>query len=218
MERRPPPQIAVQSARNIARIVVVAALGFLLGALVGLFAIPGAQQQLARRLSPATEGSARVGGPFSLVDHSGRRVSERDFRGRHMLIAFGPTRSPDVTPAVLQAMAAALGRLGQRGDRITPVLITLDPEHDRPAVLAAYVGRFHPRLVGLTGSRAEVAAVARAYHVDFGRESDPRTPQQYQIEHAALLYLMGPDGRFVTHFGPGTGVDAMAERLAKELP
>lgn len=198
-------------------LVLVAVLAFLLGALLGLVAIPGALEQLARRLTPAAEAPARVGGPFSLVDHTGRRVTDRDFRGRHMLIALGYTRSPDVTPASLQTIAAALDRLGVRGERVTPILITLDPARDDPATLAGYVGRFHPRLVGLTGSEAEIVDVARAYHSLFHRESEPVRSQDYGIRHPALIYLMGPDGRFVTHFGPGTGVDTLVERLAKEL-
>lgn len=199
------------------RLAIVAVLAFMLGGLIGLVTIPDAQHRLLSRPAPAAEAPARVGGPFSLVDHTGRRVTEQDFRGRHILVVFGHTRSPDVTPASLQVIAAGLHRLGPRGERVTPILITLDPGRDDPATLAAYVARFHPRLVGLTGSEAQIFDVARAYHAGVHRSFEAGTPQNNEIRHPALTYLMGPDGRFITHFGPGTDTDTMVERLAKEL-
>jgi protein SCO1/2 len=162
-------------------------------------------------------GRASVGGPFTLTDHTGRRVSDADFRGRHMLIYFGFTHCPDVCPGSLQVMSEALARLGRKADRVTPILITLDPERDSPQQLAPYVASFGPRLVGLTGSAQEIAAIARAYRNYYARSKDERATASYTIDHASLFFLMDANGAFVTIFRHGTSAQAMAEQLDKLL-
>ncbi|MCS6922259.1 MAG: SCO family protein, partial [Elioraea sp.] len=103
-----------------------------------------------------------LGGPFSLTDETGARVTEATFRGRFMLIYFGFTYCPDVCPTELAKMAAALDLLGPEAEEVVPILISVDPERDTPAALAQYTDLFHPRLIGLTGTEAEIAAAARA--------------------------------------------------------
>jgi protein SCO1/2 len=93
-----------------------------------------------------------LGGPFSLVDHTGRAVTEADFAGRFMLVYFGFTYCPDVCPTELGIIAAAIDLLEGQGERVVPALITIDPERDTPAALADYVNRVHPRMIGLTGT------------------------------------------------------------------
>ena len=194
---------------------ILALGGLLIGGLTAVLTKPGLQQKL---LEPqASVGKALVGGPFSLVDHTGKRVTEQDFHGRYTLVLFGFTYCPDVCPSGLQVMAAALDKLGAKGDRITPVFISVDPERDTPAQLAQYVASFHRRLVGLTGTQAEVDAVAKAYRVYFKKVRDEKSSANYTIDHTALIYLMDPNGSYVAHFTPTTGLDAMAERLAKIL-
>ena len=200
-----------------ARLAVVALLAFVLGGLVGLLVVPGAQQRLVAGLPGSREAPARVGGPFKLVDHTGRPVTEQDFRGRLLLIVFGATRSPDATPAALQLVAEALARLGPRAERIVPVLITIDPAHDTPAELARYVARFDPRLVGLTGPAAAITAAARAWHVAAHNSDGGDKPGEARVETAARIYLMGADGAYITHFDPAVGLDEMGRRLAAEL-
>jgi protein SCO1/2 len=159
-----------------------------------------------------------VGGPFSLIDHTGKRVTDQDFRGRTMLVFFGFTYCPDVCPSGLQVISAALDKLGPKAEQITPVLITIDPERDTPEQLAMYVKSFHPRLVGLTGTPAEVEAVAKAYRVYYKRVADAKSTAGYTMDHSAIIYVMGPDGAFRTHFTYAISVDAMADRLGKLLP
>src|SRR5262245_63103382 len=110
-----------------------------------------------------TTGKALVGGPIKLTDQHGRTVSDADFRGKYMLVVFGYTFCPDVCPAELQVITAALDALGPLADRIQPVFITIDPERDTVAQLALYAGNFHPRLVILTGSRAPIAEPGQDY-------------------------------------------------------
>src|SRR5690349_7329011 len=123
---------------------------------------PDARERLLPAAGVRSVGQAMVGGPFTLVDHTGKQVTDRDFRGRIMLVFFGFTFCPDVCPSGLQVIAAALDKLGPQAQKITPILITIDPERDTPAQLAAYVKSFHPRLVGLTGTPEEIAAVVKA--------------------------------------------------------
>ncbi len=115
-------------------------------------------------------GAADIGGPFRLIDHTGKRVTEADFKGRYMLLFFGYTHCPDVCPAELQTMGRAMDRLAAKGDKIVPVFISVDPERDSPAILKAYVAAFHPSMVGLTGSAAEIKAAAKAYKGAFRKQ------------------------------------------------
>lgn len=199
-----------------ARLPLLVALGLLLGVLTGLLLVPGAMDRLLPK-GMVSVGQATIGGPFSLVDHSGKRVTEADYRGRFMLVFFGFTFCPDVCPTALQVSAAALDKLGAKADRIVPLFVSVDPDRDTPEQLKSYVSSFHPRLVGLTGTQAEIDAVARAYRVYFKRVKDERSAAGYTMDHTSIVYLMGPDGRFVSHFTHTTSVEAMAAGLAKRL-
>ena len=170
--------------------------------------------------SPASGGTPSIGGPFTLTSHTGDTVSDADFRGKYMLVYFGYTYCPDVCPTSLSRNSEAMAMLGASADRITPVLITVDPERDTVELLDSYVGYFHPRLVGLTGTDAQVADVAKAYRVYYTKVADDESAIEdgvYLVDHTSITYLMGPDGQFVQHFSHTTGVDAMAERLREIL-
>lgn len=154
-----------------------------------------------------------IGGPFSLVAGDGRTVTDRDLRGRFLLIYFGYTNCPDVCPTTLAEVSAALDRLGPLADRVQPVLITVDPERDTPAVLAPYAAAFSPRLIGLTGSPAAIADVEREYRVYAAIRRTGGRPGAYSVDHSSVLYLMAPDGGLVAQLP----ADAKAPVLAAEL-
>jgi protein SCO1/2 len=140
---------------------------------------------------------ARIGGAFSLTDQDGRAVSDRDFAGRYRIVYFGYTFCPDVCPTDVQNIAAAL-KLLERDDpalakRIVPIFITIDPVRDTPAALKRFVSAFHPRLVGLTGSQAQIAKVAKEYGIYFARGAG--TADGYLMDHSRQIYLFDPDGR-----------------------
>ena len=163
------------------------------------------------------KGVASIGGPFSLVDHKGQPKTDKDFRGRYMLIYFGYTYCPDVCPTALQAMTQAMDRLDpETQKKIIPVFITIDPERDTAKQLNAYVDNFHPSMVGLTGAPEELATTARAYRVFFGRAKGAEEEStDYLMDHSSIVFLMDPDGEYVTHFTHATAPEKMAERLAK---
>jgi protein SCO1/2 len=193
----------------IRRYHVIAALALAIAALLVAFTA----YRFATTLPRSGVGEALVGGPFTLTDHNGKRVSDADFRGRYLLVAFGYTYCPDLCPAELQVMSAALDRLGPAGDTITPIFVTIDPARDTVEVLKQYMGNFHPRFVGLTGSEEEIAAVAKAYRVYYAKSKDASAGDDYLMDHSTIIYLMGPDGKFVKHFTYGSDADALAEAL-----
>mgnify|MGYP001311036268 CR=1 FL=1 len=162
-------------------------------------------------------GIALVGGPFSLVDHDGQRVTDKTFLGRNLLVIFGFTYCPDVCPTELQVVTAALESLGSRADNIQPLFITIDPGRDTPEILKQYVANFHPRFVGLTGNPEEIAAVAKAYRVYFAKVDSKSGPNDYLMDHSSIMYLMDKEGKFLKHFSYTTDAAALADGIAGAL-
>jgi cytochrome oxidase Cu insertion factor (SCO1/SenC/PrrC family) len=193
-------------------IMIFAAIVLLIVA--GLAAFSLVNRQVA---GPMGTGTALVGGPFTLTDQNGRKVSEKDFLGKHMLVFFGFTYCPDICPTELQVMTAALEAMGADGEKIQPVFITVDPERDTPSVMKAYVENFSPRLVGLTGTPEEIAAVAKAYRVYYAKAPNQASPEAYLMDHSSIMYLMGPDGGFVKHFPYTTDVTNLTKELRDSL-
>lgn len=154
-----------------------------------------------------------VGGPFTLVDHTGQTVTQADFAGQYLLVYFGFTYCPDVCPTELANMAAAMGQLDEAvAEQVQPVFITIDPERDTPQAMADYVDLFHPRMIGLTGSEEQIAEVAGEYRVYY-RRVDSSEFTDYQMDHSSFVYLMGPDGENLAVFPPQTPADRMADAI-----
>ncbi len=160
---------------------------------------------------PVAAGT-KVGGSFTLTDHTGRVVTDRDFAGRFLLVYFGYTYCPDVCPTGLFDMATALDLLGEDADAVQPVFITIDPERDTPDVLAEYVALYHPRLIGLHGTPEETERLARAYHVFYTPYVD-HDLGGYQLDHTANIYFMGPDGSYLTFFPYAHPPKLMADEM-----
>lgn len=160
-------------------------------------------------------GQADVGGPFQLTDQSGKRVSDKDFRGRYMLIYFGYSFCPDVCPTTLAVMAQALEKVGDRSQRIVPILITIDPERDTPKVLEDYVKAFGPSFTGLTGTPDEIKAVEKKYRVYAVKR--PLEGGNYGMDHSSVIYLMGPDGKMVSFYDEAISPDDLAKDLRAKI-
>ena len=158
-----------------------------------------------------------IGGAFELIDQSGKARTDRDFRGRLLLVYFGFTFCPDICPTDLQAIGLAMDRLGAAADKVQPLFVTLDPERDTPEHLAQYVPMFHPRLIGLTGSPAAVHAAAEAYRVYFRRVEFEKSEADYTIDHSAFIYLMDGDGKYLGFFPPGTSAEQMVGMIKSHL-
>jgi protein SCO1/2 len=156
-----------------------------------------------------------IGGPFELVDQQGRRRTDRDFRGRIVLVYFGFSRCTDVCPTDLQQIALALDKLGPEAAQVQPLFITLDPARDTPARLKSYLAAFDPRVVGLTGSEGAVHQVADAFRMYYRKV--PTGPGEYTIDHAAFTFLLDRQGHYVGFFPPGTSAPRMLEILRPQL-
>jgi protein SCO1/2 len=160
------------------------------------------------------DNAGAVGGPFTLTDQTGATVTDRTYRGKWLLIYFGFTYCPDACPTALNNIAQALDALGPEAARIQPLLISVDPERDTPAVLRDYVAAFDSRIIGLTGTPEQVAAVARAYRVFYQRVGDG---PDYTVDHITAIYVVDPDGRFDSLLAHDLTGPEMAKRLEKLL-
>ena len=191
---------------------------FAILALLAALVIAGAAYYFSAHIQTATStGTALVGGPFKLTDQDGRKVTEKDFLGKYMLVFFGYTYCPDLCPTELQVMSAALDSLGAKADAIQPVFISFDPERDTPEVLKQYVSNFHPRLMGLTGTPEEIAVAAKAYRVYYSKVPGSSAPDTYLMDHSTITYLMDPEGKFLKHFSYSTDSAALAKALEEVL-
>lgn len=163
------------------------------------------------------QGTALVGGPFTLTDHTGARVTEKDFLGKYAVIFFGFTNCPDICPSGLQVLTAALNDIGDQAKLVRPIFVTLDPQRDTPEKLAQYLKSFHPNFIGLTGSEQEVAAAAKAYRVYYQKVTDDSNPANYSFDHASLFYIMGKDGAFIAPIAHTNDVAEVSAALKKAL-
>ena len=149
-------------------------------------------------LSSAPLAGAAIGGDFSLTDQDGRKRSNAEFDGQYRIIYFGYTNCPDICTPDVQNLMAGLKAFEKTSPalekKIQPIFITVDPERDTPAVLKQFTAAFHPRLIGLTGTSAEIAATAKKFAVYYDR-IEGSTPDAYLMSHSQTPFLMGPDGK-----------------------
>ena len=173
------------------------------------------QPSAAQMMDDLMYGRGQIGGPFTLVDQTGKSRNDGEFRGKLMIVYFGYTFCPDVCPGDLQAITLALDQLGSLAAKVQPVFITIDPERD-DKVLAEYVSAFHPSLIGLTGTPDQIREVANSYKAFYTKVRDDRTGD-YAIDHAGVIYLMGKDGKYLGFMPPQTAPDRLAEVLRTYL-
>jgi protein SCO1/2 len=162
-----------------------------------------------------TTRPSSVGGPFRLLDHNGRVVTDANFKGHPFLVFFGFTHCPDICPTALFEMSEVLKRLGPDAEQTAALFISVDPERDTPEKLKDYVSSFHPRILGLTGTPAEIEAVAKAYRAY--AKKVPLEGGDYTIDHSAIVYLMDKEGRFVAPFNLKRSADQAAADLKRRL-
>jgi protein SCO1/2 len=139
-----------------------------------------------------------IGGPFQLTDQSGQTVTEKNLLGKPSLIFFGFTHCPDVCPTSLFEMSEVLRAMGKDADRVNAYFVSVDPERDTAAAMKDYLSSFDPHLKGLTGDPAAVAKIISEYRVY--AKKVPLKDGDYTMDHTALVYLMGRDGKFVAPF------------------
>lgn len=166
---------------------------------------------LVERSEPGIE----IGGPFTLATHSGSTLSDRDLAGQPFAVFFGFTHCPEICPTTLWEMSEALKELGPDAERLRVLFVSVDPTRDTPEFLASYLQSFDPRVVGLTGSEEEVAAVGKAYRAYW--EKVPTEDGDYTVNHTASVYLMDGRGRFAGTIAYGEQHQVRMEKLRKLL-
>ncbi|RTM14178.1 MAG: SCO family protein [Bradyrhizobiaceae bacterium] len=162
-------------------------------------------------------GTPAIGGPFTLVATDGQTVTDRTYRGKWLLIYFGYTSCPDACPTALNSMSVALEQLGSRADELQPLFVTIDPQRDSRDVVANYLTSFDSRIVGLTGSGDQIASMIKTYRLYVSREKPDSDGKDYSVSHSSFLYLMDPQGAFVSAIHSEATGDEIATRLRKEM-
>lgn len=142
--------------------------------------------------------TASIGGPFQLTDQAGQTVTDKNLQGKPTLIFFGFTHCPDICPTSLFEISEVLRAMGTDADRVNAYFVSVDPERDTAPVMKDYLSSFDPHLKGLTGSPDAVAKVIADYRVY--AKKVPLKDGDYTMDHTALIYLMGRDGKFVSPF------------------
>ena len=187
-------------------------LGLLAAGLVILAGLGGMLFWQAGAARPQAE--AQLGGPFHMVDQDGRPVDQSILNGRWSAVFFGYTYCPDVCPATLQALGQASKRLGDKARTLQIVFVSIDPARDTPKMMKDYIEAqaIPVRTIGLTGSPAQVAAIAKAYRVYYAKVG---TGRDYSMDHTALVYLMDPTGHFAAPLSHDMAPDRIAQEIAK---
>jgi protein SCO1/2 len=170
---------------------------------------------------PGNLTGSSLGGAFALIDQDGKPVTDADFKGRYRLMYFGYTFCPDVCPTDVAVLSRGLQAFekarADRAAKVQPIFITVDPGRDDPAALKAFVGAFHPRLIGLTGPPAAVAATLKKYGI-YTKSYATSDPDNYLVDHFAVFYLFGPDGApiaFLPHGSTAAEMTAMLETYVR---
>lgn len=149
-----------------------------------LLLLPGPQQSASK---------VPIGGPFRLTSHEGKTFTDEDLKGKPFAVFFGFTHCPEVCPTTLYDLTQDLEALGKDADKMRVAFITVDPAQDTPELMKTYLGSFDPRIVGLTGTEEEIAAVAKAYKIYYRKVP---TESGYTMDHTATILLMDSRGEF----------------------
>lgn len=155
---------------------------------------------------------------WMMEDTYGNVVTNEDMLGKFTLIYFGYTGCPDVCPTTLSVISEMLDKLGTQAERVVPLFITVDPDHDTALLLREYTGFMHPSIVGLRGPRAYTDHMVKTFNARYEvHVPDPEYPDRYSIDHTASVALVGPDGLLIKRYPHGTTADEMAADLSAIL-
>jgi cytochrome oxidase Cu insertion factor (SCO1/SenC/PrrC family) len=161
-------------------------------------------------------GSELIKSQFSLVNHLGEPVSAKDYHGKYVLVFFGFTHCPKVCPLGLHTMTSAFNKLVDLTEQLVPIFISVDPERDNIERMASYVKIYSPRLIGLTGSPAQIEEATRSFRAYYGRVKGA-TAQGYSFDHSSIIYLINKNGAYLAHFSSSQGADIIAEQIREKI-
>ena len=192
----------------------LAALGF--AGIAAAMALSACQQKPAER--PPLEGAA-IGGDFTLTDQDGKPFSSASLKGKYRILYFGYTFCPDACPTDMAVLGKAMRQLDKKDPatsaKIQPIFVTVDPARDTPGALKQFTATFYPRLIGLTGSEAQIADVAKRYAISYRKEPAPAGATGYLMDHPRVAYLFDPDGKPIEMLPVDANADAVEADLEK---
>ena len=188
-------------------------LSFVIGlALASLISV----YQIKSERSKQNVVAKNFGGEFTLTDHTGKQVTDKDFAGQYRLIYFGFTYCPAICPTELQRMSSILNALGDEGEGIQSIFITVDPERDNAEIMKNYVVQFHPRLIGLTGTPEQIETAKKAYKIYAAKVQD-ETMSDYTMDHSSFIYFIDPDDNLLRIFKINDSVETMTNVIREQL-
>jgi cytochrome oxidase Cu insertion factor (SCO1/SenC/PrrC family) len=189
-------------------------------ALVLTFKIYGWVNNLANKTAEEkiveSSGEALIGGSFSLTDQNGNIVADNDFKGKNMLVYFGFTYCPSICPTDLALITNVMQQLGDNAENIQPIFITIDPARDTPEQIKKYLSNFDSSIIGLTGTAEQIADIVNKYHI-YARKVESENIGEYLMDHSSYIYLMGRDGKYITHFNSSQGAEEIVQKIGKAL-
>jgi protein SCO1/2 len=148
---------------------------------------------------------------FALTATDGTAVTEESYRGKWLAIYFGYTFCPDICPTTMMELAQAFRALGPRATAVQAVFVTVDPQRDKPDVLAEYLRSFDQHFVGLTGTSAQISAAAKSLNVFY--ERNDTDDGSYTYDHSSYIYLIDPGGRLAEALVSDRGSEQIAAAL-----
>jgi protein SCO1/2 len=160
----------------------------------------------------------KLGGDFILTNQNNQKINSKDLRGKLLLIYFGFTFCPDICPTTLQIMGEVVDMLGEDGNNLVPLFVTLDPGRDTANQLKEYMEHFNPKIIALTGNVQEINDVTAKYKVYSSKaEPDSSDKENYLLNHSSFIYLIDKDGKYLSHFNPGIKAENIVETIFKHI-
>lgn len=157
------------------------------------------------------------GGPLDLIDQDSKKFTDKDFEeGQYRLIYFGFTYCPAICPIELQRMNAVLKELNNKGEKITPYFITVDPERDTAEVMKQYTTLFHPRLIGLTGTPNKIEQAKKSYKIYAAKIQD-KTMNDYTMDHSSFIYFIDPNNNLLRIFKTEDSIENMVNIIEQYI-
>lgn len=181
--------------------------------LVGLFAWLGTG--LTTNGNDAQSGDALVRADFTLQTGGGKTVTDKDLRGRYLLVYFGFTHCPDICPTSLLLMSNATAKLGDKVAKVQPIFISVDPERDTPKIASDYASHFGKNVLGLSGTPEQVKHAADSFKVYYSKVEDKDSALGYVVDHSGFIYLMGPDGKYLAHYAHNVSEQELTKGLQR---
>jgi protein SCO1/2 len=200
------------SSNKVARIIIILSTIIAAISIYIVLTVELSDKPLAGQ-GGAPSGEAQIGGEFTLVDQNGNQFSSEVMHGRFSLVYFGFTFCPDICPTSLQKLTNVITTLEKYQIDVLPIFITVDPARDTFPLLKEYLGHFHEKFIGLTGTEEEIRKVADLYKVYYAIAGGKAEDDKYMLDHSSFVYLMDKNGKYMKHFYMNSSPEEIIEYI-----